>query len=54
MQKLKKIYQTLYSHYDNLPWWPADTPFEVMRVRFSHRTRLGSMWRKQSSGLTEI
>lgn len=30
MNKLKKIYNTLYSHYGNLNWWPADTPFEVI------------------------
>ena len=30
MGKLKKIYQTLSSHYGDLGWWPADTPFEVM------------------------
>ena len=30
MNKLQKIYNTLYSHYGNLNWWPADTPFEVI------------------------
>ncbi|NMA11765.1 MAG: endonuclease [Chloroflexi bacterium] len=30
MRDLEKIYQTLYSHYGNLRWWPADTPFEVI------------------------
>lgn len=30
MRKLEKIYHTLYSHYGDLCWWPADTPFEVM------------------------
>ncbi|MGI6072455.1 MAG: endonuclease III domain-containing protein [Lachnospiraceae bacterium] len=30
MGKLKKIYHTLYSHYGDLRWWPADTPFEVI------------------------
>lgn len=30
MQLLEKIYQTLYFHYGDLDWWPADTPFEVM------------------------
>lgn len=27
---LVNIYQTLYAHYGNLRWWPADTPFEVI------------------------
>ena len=27
---LKIIYQTLYAHFGDLRWWPADTPFEVM------------------------
>ena len=27
---LIKIYKTLYSHYGDLDWWPADTPFEVI------------------------
>jgi endonuclease-3 related protein len=30
MRKLEKIYQTLYTHYGDLQWWPADTPFEVI------------------------
>ncbi|NLM18945.1 MAG: endonuclease [Clostridiaceae bacterium] len=30
MGELEKIYQTLYSYYGDLRWWPADTPFEVM------------------------
>jgi endonuclease-3 related protein len=30
MRTLEKIYQTLYAHYGDLRWWPADTPFEVM------------------------
>ena len=30
MQELEKIYQILYSHYGDLRWWPADTPFEVI------------------------
>ncbi|NLZ69982.1 MAG: endonuclease III domain-containing protein [Clostridiaceae bacterium] len=30
MQELEKIYRTLYSHYGDLQWWPADTPFEVI------------------------
>jgi endonuclease-3 related protein len=30
MNKLQKIYNTLYSHYGNLNWWPAVTPFEVI------------------------
>lgn len=30
MQSLEKIYQTLYSHYGDLRWWPADTPYEVI------------------------
>ena len=30
MNKLQKIYHTLYSHYGNLNWWPAVTPFEVI------------------------
>ncbi len=30
MRKLEKIYHTLYSHYGDLDWWPADTPFEVV------------------------
>ncbi|MGI6325422.1 MAG: endonuclease III domain-containing protein [Saccharofermentanales bacterium] len=30
MGELQKIYQTLYIHYGDLDWWPADTPFEVM------------------------
>lgn len=28
--KLITIYETLMNHYDDLGWWPADTPFEVM------------------------
>jgi endonuclease-3 related protein len=24
------IYETLHAHYDNLDWWPAKTPYEVM------------------------
>lgn len=27
---IKAIYETLYSHYGNLRWWPAKTPYEVM------------------------
>jgi len=30
IRELEKIYQTLYSHYGDLCWWPANTPFEVM------------------------
>ena len=30
MRELGQIYQTLYSYYGDLQWWPADTPFEVM------------------------
>jgi endonuclease-3 related protein len=30
MTILEKIYQTLISHYGDLSWWPADTPFEVI------------------------
>lgn len=30
MRKLETIYETLYAHYGDLRWWPADTPFEVM------------------------
>jgi endonuclease-3 related protein len=30
MLKLKTIYQTLYSYYGDLQWWPADTAFEVI------------------------
>lgn len=30
MRELEKIYQTLYAHYGDLQWWPADTPFEVI------------------------
>ncbi len=25
-----EIYQTFLSHYGDLHWWPADTPYEVM------------------------
>lgn len=27
---LSEIYNTLFSHYGDLRWWPADTPYEVM------------------------
>ncbi|NLG30549.1 MAG: endonuclease, partial [Clostridiaceae bacterium] len=27
---LEEIYLLLSSHYGDLRWWPADTPFEVM------------------------
>ncbi|NLP46883.1 MAG: endonuclease, partial [Epulopiscium sp.] len=30
MSTLEKIYKNLYSHYGDLDWWPADTPYEVM------------------------
>lgn len=30
MTILEKIYQILISHYGDLCWWPADTPFEVI------------------------
>lgn len=30
LRNLVNIYQTLYAHYGNLRWWPADTPFEVI------------------------
>ncbi len=30
MQSLEIIYKILYSHYGDLNWWPADTPFEVI------------------------
>jgi len=25
-----KVYETLYAHYGDLNWWPAETPYEVM------------------------
>ena len=28
--KLRNIYNTLYSHYGPQNWWPGDSPFEVM------------------------
>lgn len=30
MSALDDIYQSLFSHYGDLQWWPADTPYEVM------------------------
>lgn len=30
MRELEKIYRRLYSHYGDLQWWPAETPFEVI------------------------
>ncbi|MGI6602935.1 MAG: endonuclease III domain-containing protein [Saccharofermentanales bacterium] len=30
VRELEKIYRRLYSHYGDLRWWPADTPFEVI------------------------
>lgn len=30
MRSLETIYQTLYAHYGDLHWWPADSTFEVM------------------------
>lgn len=30
LHELKTIYEALYSHYDDLHWWPAKTPYEVM------------------------
>jgi endonuclease-3 related protein len=30
VRELEKIYQTLYSHYDDLKWWPAASIFEVI------------------------
>jgi endonuclease-3 related protein len=30
MNKLIEIYDHLHSHYGNLSWWPAETPYEVI------------------------
>ena len=30
MTTLQKLYHTLYAHYGDLEWWPADSPFEVI------------------------
>lgn len=30
MSPLEQIYETLYAHYGDLKWWPAESPFEVM------------------------
>ena len=30
MNKILSIYETLFAHYGDLHWWPADTPYEVM------------------------
>ena len=30
MRKLERIYHALNSHYGDLFWWPAETPFEVI------------------------
>lgn len=30
MSRLKAIYDKLFSHYGELDWWPAKTPYEVM------------------------
>src|SRR5215469_7689683 len=27
---VSEIYETFYSHYGDLHWWPAKTPYEVM------------------------
>lgn len=29
-EDIRVIYNTLYEHYGDLAWWPADTPYEVM------------------------
>ena len=29
-EKLESIYKTLLTHYGELNWWPARTPYEVM------------------------
>lgn len=30
MNKLSTLYESLYQHYGELHWWPANTPYEVM------------------------
>ena len=54
MTILEKIYQILISHYGDLCWWPADTPFEVIVGTILTQNTAWSNVEKRSNALMEI